>query len=173
MSPVVVVKISKSVNKAGARRLFQCRGQRAIFRAVGTSQGGDPVQVILRLIAVALFDLPQSVILPGPHMVGVGLERTLVPDLRNLVVAELASGVADQIGDIGAVVLAKRLQLADGCSVIVAVVNRRIGGAITLDKFRIVDAGTLILLFLLTGIRCRGRRIVAARGMRRREQRYC
>jgi hypothetical protein len=54
-----------SVSQAGAGRLFEGCGQRAISLAVGAGQRGDPVQVILPLIAVALFDLPQPVILPG------------------------------------------------------------------------------------------------------------
>ena len=95
---------------------------------------GDPVQVILRLLAVALFDLPQAVILPGLDVVGVGLQRALVPDLRHLVVAELAIGVADQIGDGGAVVVAERLQLLDRGGIIVAVVDRGVGRAIALGE---------------------------------------
>ena len=71
-----------SVDEAGAGRLFERRGQRAIFLAAGAGQGCDPVQVILRLVAVALFDLPQTVILPGLDVVRVGLQRALVPDLR-------------------------------------------------------------------------------------------
>ena len=55
--------------------------------------------MILRLIAVALFDLPQPVILPGLDVVRVGLQSALVPDLCDLVVAELAIGIADQVGD--------------------------------------------------------------------------
>ena len=47
-------------------------------------------------------------------MVWVGLQRALVPDLRDLVVTELAIGVADQIGDRGDVVVTERLQLLDG-----------------------------------------------------------
>ena len=98
-----------SVNQAGAGRFFQCGGERAIFLAVGAGQCRDPAQVILRLIAVALFDLPQSVILLGLDVVRIGLQRALVPDLRQLVVAELAIGIADQIGDGGAVVVTERL----------------------------------------------------------------
>src|ERR1700688_5279873 len=78
-----------SVNEAGAGRLFECSGERVIFGAVGAAQLADPGQVILRLIAVALFELPQPVILPGPHMVRVGLQCRLGPDLRDLVGAEL------------------------------------------------------------------------------------
>src|SRR3984885_13675599 len=141
-----------SVNEAGTGRLFQRRGERAIFRAVGAAQFADPGQVVLRLITIALFELPQPVILPGPHMVRVGLERPLVPDLRDLVVAELAVGIADQVGDIGAVVLAERLQLLDGGGIIVAVVNRRIGRAIAVDEARIGDAGALVGLLVLLGL---------------------
>src|SRR5256885_14918049 len=84
--------------------------------------------MILRLVAIALLDLPQAVILPGLDVVRIGLERALVPDLRHLVVAELAIGVADQVGDSGAVVAAERLQLFDRGSVIVAVGNRGVSG---------------------------------------------
>src|SRR6266550_2691121 len=121
----------KSVNEAGAGRLFQRCGERAIFLAVGAGQGGDLVQMILRRVAVALFDLPEAVVLPGLDVVGVGLERALVPDLRDLVVAELAIGVADQIGHRGAVVVTERFQLRDGGGVVVAVIDRVVGRAIT------------------------------------------
>jgi hypothetical protein len=63
---------------------FEGCGERAIFLAVGAGQSGDPVQVILRLLAVALFDLPQSVILPGLDVVRVRLQRALVPDCETL-----------------------------------------------------------------------------------------
>lgn len=69
--------------------------------------------MILRLIAVALLDLPEAVILPGQHVVRVGFQRALVPDLRELVVAGLAIGIADQVGDAGEVVVAERFQLLD------------------------------------------------------------
>src|ERR1700730_14326018 len=88
-------------------------------------------------MAIALFDLPQAVILPGLDVVGIGLQRAFVPDLRHLVVAELAVGVADQVGDRGAVVMAERLELLDGRSIVVAIVDRRVGRAITIGKRRI------------------------------------
>jgi hypothetical protein len=87
--------------------------------------------VVLRLVAITLFDLPQAVILPGLDVVRIGLERALVPDLRDLVVAELAIGIADQVGDGGAVVPAERLELRDCRGIVVAVVDRGVGGAIT------------------------------------------
>src|SRR6185369_8828176 len=77
-----------SINQAGAGRLFERRGERAIMLAIGPANRGDPAQMVLRLLAIALFDLPQAVILPGQHMVRVGLQRAFVPDLRELVVAE-------------------------------------------------------------------------------------
>src|SRR5882757_725953 len=125
--------------------------------------------MILRLIAVALFELPQAVILPGQHVVRIGLERALVPDLRQLVVAELAIGVADQIGYVRMIVVAERLQLDDGLGIFVAVIDRRIGGAITLRKSRIDDTGLLVLFLLLRGAAARGRLPVRRRrgGLRR------
>jgi len=42
-------------------------------------------------------------------VIGVGRQRALVPDLRKLVVGELAIGIADQVGDVGAVVLSQAL----------------------------------------------------------------
>ena len=75
-------------------------------------------------------------------MVRVGFQRALVPDLREPVVAELAIGVADQVGDVGVVVVAERLELLDRGGIIVAVVDRRIGRAIALAKGGIVDSWT-------------------------------
>src|SRR5438132_2711109 len=126
---------------------------------VGAANRSDPAQMILRLFAVALFDLPQAIILPSQHMVRIGLQRALVPDLRELVVAEFAIGIADQIGHVCTIILAKRLQLLDGGGIIVAVVDRRIGGAVALLELLIVDTGLLVgLLGLLGGLGVRRRR---------------
>src|SRR3981189_1015912 len=85
-------------------------------------------------------------------MVRIGFQRALVPDLRELVVAELAIGIADQVGDVRVIVLAERLQLLDGVSIILAIVDRRIGRAVTLSKSGIVEAGLFVgLLFALVG----------------------
>jgi hypothetical protein len=64
--------------------------------------------MIFRLIAVALFDLPKTVVLPGQHMVRICFQGALVPDLRELVVAELAVGIADQIGYVRMIVMTER-----------------------------------------------------------------
>ena len=115
------------------------------------------------LVAIALLDLPQSVILPGQHMVRVGLQRTLVPGLGQLVIAELAIGIADQVGDAGVVVVAERLELPDGGSIIVALVDRRMRGAVSLPEVSIVGArlfGGLLLGF--------GARPGSGSGIRRR-----
>src|ERR1700722_17428949 len=95
--------------------------------------------MILRLIAVALLNLPQTVILPRQHMVRIGLQRTLVPNLRELVIAEFAIGIADQVGDVRVIVVAKRLKLLDRRIIVVAVIDRRIGGAIVPHKRGIVE----------------------------------
>src|SRR3954452_4051183 len=97
--------------------------------------------MVLRLIAVALLDLPQAVILPGQHVVRVGLERALVPGLRQLVVAELAIGVADQIGHVRMIVMTERLELDNGVGIFIAVIDRRISGAIALHKSGIAKTG--------------------------------
>src|SRR5271169_5264830 len=95
--------------------------------AIGPANRGDPAQMILSLLAVALLDLPKTVILPGQYMVRIGLQRALVPDLAEPVVAELAIGIADQIGDVGVIVMAERLELFDRGTIVVAVIDRRIG----------------------------------------------
>jgi hypothetical protein len=46
-----------------------------------------PFCIFLRLIAVALLNLPQAV--PRQYMVRIGLQCALVPDLREFLVAEL------------------------------------------------------------------------------------
>ena len=156
------------VDETGARRHFHRGRQRTIFGAAGARKLGNLVQMVLRLVAVALFELPQAVILPGLDVVRIGLQRALVPDLRELVVAELAIGVTDQIGDAGAVVMTERLQLIDRGGVIVLVVDRGVGGAIAGDEFRAVDARALVVLLLALGGR---RRIVVAGGIGRAARR--
>jgi hypothetical protein len=63
----------------------------------------------LRLIAVALLNVPQAVMLPRQYMVRIWFQRALVPDLREFVVAELAIEIADQIDLVRLVVVAKCL----------------------------------------------------------------
>jgi hypothetical protein len=126
--------------------------------------------VIFRLLAVALFELPQPVILPGLDVVGVGLQRALIPDLRKLVVAELAIAIADQIGDRRGVVVAERLQLLDRGGVVVAVVDRGVGRVIAVGECRVFPAradlaGLLLGLGLGTSGRGLGR---IGRGRRNR-----
>src|ERR1700677_3523074 len=136
-----------SINQTCAGRLFQRVRQRPILRAVGSADRSDPAKMILRLLAVALLDLPQTVIIPGQHVVRLRFQCPLVPDLRELVVAELAIGVTDEVGHVRVIVVAERLKLLDRGSIIVAIIDRRIGRAIPLSKCGIVDAGVLIGLF--------------------------
>src|SRR5712664_4996741 len=97
-----------SIDETCARRFFQRLRQRPILRAVGSADRSDPAQMIFRLLAVALLDLPQTVVLPGQHMVRIGFQRPLIPDLRELVVAEFAIGITDQIGHVRMIVMAER-----------------------------------------------------------------
>src|SRR6185437_16949320 len=128
-----------SIDEAGARRLIERGSQRAIFVAVGAADLRDAAEVIFGLLTVALLDLPEAVIIPSQDVVRVVLERALVPDLGELIVAELAIGIADQVGDVGVVVMAERLELIDGGRVIVAVIDRRVGRMITLNESGIVE----------------------------------
>jgi hypothetical protein len=63
----------------------------------------------LRLIAVALLNVPQAVMLPRQYMVRIWFQRALVPDLREFVGAELAIDIADQIDLVRLVVVVKCL----------------------------------------------------------------
>ena len=132
------------VDEAGARRLLQRRGERAILLAVGAGELGDLVQMLLRLIAITLLDLPKAVIVPGQDMVRIRLERALVPNLRELVVAELAIGIADQVRHIRVIVVAKRLELVDRRGIVVAVIDRLIGCAIAPNEGRVAEEGLFV-----------------------------
>src|SRR4029077_18845687 len=129
------------INQASAGRLLQRCGQRPILLAAGPANRRDPTQMILRLVAVALLDLPQTVILPGLHMIRICFQGALVPDLRKLVVAELAIGIADQIGHIRVIVVAERLQLLYRRGIVIAVVDRRIGSAVPVREGGVVEKG--------------------------------
>src|SRR5436305_959491 len=132
--------------------------------------------MILRLIAIALFDLPQPIILPGLDVGGIGFQRALVPELRDLVVAELAIGIADQVGDGRHLVMTERLQLLDGGSIIVALIDRRIRRAVAGGESVLLKAGLLVFLVLLGAGRRRSGIVVAGRIDRgeqgRRNQRH-
>src|SRR5712691_1679057 len=163
VAPVVLRLRTISVDEAGAGRLVQRGGERAILLAAGAGKLGDLVQVILRLIAIALFELPQPVILPGLDMVRVVLERPLVPDLRELVVAELAVGIADQIGDGRGVVVTERLQLIDRSGVVVTIVDRCIRRAIAVRELCVILARARLAGFLLLALgRSRRRRVAVS-----------
>src|SRR6476646_8851217 len=95
-----------SIDETCASRFFQRLRQRPIFRAVGSADRSDPAQMIFRLLPVTLLDLPKTVVLPGQHVVRICFQGALVPDLRKLVVAEFAIGVADQIGHVRMIVMA-------------------------------------------------------------------
>jgi hypothetical protein len=85
-------------------------------------------------------------------MVRLRLQGALVSDLRELVVAELAIEIADQVGDIGEIIKAEHLEQLDGGGIVLAVVNRRIGLAISFGKGGITEERLVGgLLFALVG----------------------
>src|SRR5437899_9409679 len=125
--------------------------------------------MILRLVAIALFNLPKAIILPSEYVVRIGFERALVPNLRELVVAELAIGIADQVGHIREIIMGECLELRDRAGIIVAVVDRRISLAVTLGKGGIVEERLLAgLLFDGAGRFVARRRRRRGRGRRAR-----
>ena len=132
------------VDQRRAGWLFECRRKRAIFIAIGAANLGDATQVILRLIAITLLDLPKAVIVPRQDMVRIGFERTLIPNLREFVVAELAIGITDQVGHVRVVVVTKLLELIDGRGIVMAIIDRVIGCAVTLFESRIIEERSLV-----------------------------
>lgn len=166
LCPFAWVRRMRIFSRRASRRSAERCGKRAILGAVGAGERGDLVQMILRLFAVALLELPEAVILPGADVVRIVLQRQLVIDLRRLIVPELAIGVTDQIGDVGDVVALERLQLIDRAGVVVVVVDRSVGGAIGGEEFGIADGRALLLALLGRGVRLRWRRgLVTAGGI--------
>src|SRR5258706_7942794 len=83
------------------------------------------------LFRSALFDLPQTVILPGLDVVRVGLQRAFIPDLRDLVVAELAIGERNNTRLSSTHCTTSYVVFLFHGDIVVAVVDRGIGRAIT------------------------------------------
>src|SRR5215475_13200144 len=123
--------------------------------------------MIFRLLAIALLDLPEAVIVPGQDMVRVRLQRALIPDLRKLVVAELAVGIADQVRDIGIVVMTKGFELVDRRHIVMTVIDRRIGLMVTANEGGIAEEGLLGRLLALVARARVGRRALLLRRRRR------
>src|SRR5262245_13920214 len=101
-------------------------------------------------------------------MVRVGLQRGLVPDLRLLVVAHLAVGVADVVGDIGMLIVAKCMHRGYA-GFVLAVENKLTCLAIVAQEFLLGlllllllnDTVVLLFLFLLVAVVGRGRTVSA------------
>src|SRR5262249_41751361 len=91
--------------------------------------------MIFGLQAVALFEMPHPVILPGAGVFRIGGKRFLVPDLGVVGAAELAAREADQVGDIGMLIMAERLQYGDAAGIIVLFVDEGISLLVAVAKF--------------------------------------
>ena len=141
--PCLTIEAS-SIDERSARRLLQGRGQGLVLIAIGTANLSDPTQVIFCLLAIALLDLPKSIIVPREDVIRIGFQRAFIPNLRKRVIAELAIGISDQIGHIRVIVVAERLQLLDSGSIVVAFVNGRIGRTVALSKRRVVEVARLL-----------------------------
>src|SRR5438552_7207747 len=55
----------------------------------------DRLQVLAGFEHVALLDMPHAVVLPRPHVLRIDGECLVVPHLGELIIAELALGIAD------------------------------------------------------------------------------
>src|ERR1043166_6139613 len=137
---------ARSVNNRAFHPAFEV----LVFLAAGAAADQSNLfQEVGRLEHVALFDVPHSVVLPRAHVIRVDCQRLVVPDLGEVVVADLAVGVADIVGDFRAVVAAECLEGGDAFLVL-AVEHQRAGGAVTVDELLLLAA--LVLLFLLTAL---------------------
>src|SRR5262245_405284 len=120
--------------------------------------------MIARLEQVALLGMPHAVIGPGAGVLGIGGERAFVPNLGVVVAAELAARIADQVGDVRVVVVAKRLQRGDTRHVIVLLVDDGMRGLVAVDELLL-----RLLLLLLGGLLLAGflgRLVSVGRGLR-------
>src|SRR5687767_9363085 len=124
-------------------RPFHAAFQILVLLALGAADQADLFQEVGGLELVALLDLPHAVILPGTHVLRIGRERALIPDLGKLIVAELAGGVAQIIRNVGMVVLVHSLEGRE-CLGVFAVAHQRMGGAVLVAELLLG-----LLLFLL------------------------
>src|SRR5205807_1466700 len=105
------------------------------FLAAGpAADQADRLQIVGRLEQVALLDMPHAVVLPGANVLGIDGERLFVPDAGKLVVAELAVGIADIVGDLGALRPIERLERRDALFIL-SVEDERPGGMVAVDEF--------------------------------------
>src|SRR6185437_3705619 len=111
--------------------------------------------------------LPHAVIGPRAHVVGVGGERLLVPELGVVVVAELAMRVADVVRDVRMLVVAERVHRGDAV-LVTAAENQKSRRAVVVQKFLLRELSLLLFdhivlllfLFLAAAVVGRRRRIV-------------
>src|SRR5262245_51910030 len=134
-------------------------------------------QVVLGHQHVALLGVPHAVVGPGAHVIRVGGERLLVPELRILVAAKLAAGIADEVGDLRIVVMAERVHGGNAGFVLAA----HDQGARMLIAFAQLLLRSLLLLVLLLALLglallaalIRARRWKARAAVLGRQQRPC
>src|SRR4051812_36805397 len=108
----------------------------------------DLLQEIRGLQPVTLLDLPHAVVLPGAHVLRIGRERPLVPDLREFVVAELARRVAEIIRHIRHVVGIELLESSE-CSIVLLSLHELERQHVAIAEFPL---GLALLFCLLAGL---------------------
>src|SRR2546423_12614477 len=89
--------------------VFNCGAQVDILLARGgATKDTNFVQKFFRLQLVSLLEVPQPIILPRSHVVWIGDQRLVVPEFREIVVAQFAIGVAEVVCYFWTVVVTKR-----------------------------------------------------------------
>jgi hypothetical protein len=102
--------------------------------AGGAADQAHLFQIVLGLEQVALLRLPHPVVRPGHSMIGIGGERAFVPHFGVVIAPELAARVADQVRNVGIVVMIEGLQRGDRRFVVAFLVNKRIGRLVSRDE---------------------------------------
>ena len=119
--------------------------------------------MILGFELVALFEMPHPVILQGAGVFRIAGQRLLVPDLRLVILAELAVRIAEIIGDVGMLVAAELMEGGDAFF-ISSVEHHRARGLVAVDEllFRFLFFLFLLVVgFLLVGLGVRFRLALA------------
>src|SRR5271156_4750539 len=119
--------------------------------ALGAADRAFLLEFFLGFEHIALFGMPHAEIRPSQRVVGIGGERSLVPEFGVVVAAELAASIANEIGHVGIVVLVERAQSGDPAFVIEFVVNKGVGSFIA--SLQLFERAALVVRRLFLDVR--------------------
>src|ERR1700730_16889411 len=104
----------------------------------------DLLQKILGLEFIALLEMPQTVVFPGSHVVWIRRERSFVPNLGQIVVAEFAVGITDIVCHLGALIVTEQPKRSNRVRVL-AIEHKGTRRAVAVNVLLIVALGALLL----------------------------